>query len=84
VVVLFTVRFNVAPVPTNVPPQLALYHFQLAPAPKLPPVTLKVTVAGPQIVVDDAVAPAGSTETALTVIDVVAVTVPHPPPAAIV
>jgi hypothetical protein len=30
------------PVPTGVPAQLPLYHFQLAPAPRLPPLTLNV------------------------------------------
>ena len=31
-----------APVPINVPPQLPLYHLQLAPVPKEPPVTVNV------------------------------------------
>ena len=31
------VTLIVVPVPTNVPPGLPVYHFQLAPAPKLPP-----------------------------------------------
>ena len=73
-----------APVPTKVPPQLPLYHLQVAPEPKLPPVTLKVTEPGPQSVVADAVAAVGATESELTVMDVVAVTTPHPPPAAMV
>ena len=77
-----TVTFSVAPVPTNVPPQVPLYHFQVPPVPKLPPVTLKVTVAGPQSIAGDAVAPVGSTESELTVIDVVAVTAEQPPAAA--
>ena len=80
--VVLTVTFNVVPVPTKVPPQLPLYHFQVAPAPRLPPVTLKVTVPGPQSVVDDAIAPVGSVDRELTVMDVVAVTAGHPPPAA--
>jgi hypothetical protein len=37
---------------------------------------------GPQSEVEDAVAPVGSTESELTVMDVVAVTAGHPPPAA--
>jgi hypothetical protein len=84
VVVAFTVRLNVAPVPTAVPPQLPLYHLQVAPVPKLPPVTLKVTAPGPQSTDGVAVAAVGSVDSELTVMDVVAVTTPHPPAAAIV
>ena len=31
------------PVPTNVPPQVPLYHFQTAPVPNEPPFTVRVT-----------------------------------------
>ena len=77
-----TVTFNVAPVPTNVPPQLTVYHLQVAPEPKTPPVIPNVTDPGPQSAVEDAVAAVAATETAFIVTDVVAVTTPHPPPAA--
>ena len=80
--VALTVTFNVAPVPTKVPPHVPVYHFQVPPVPKLPPVTLKVTVPEPQSIAGDAVAAAGSTESELTVIDVVAVTAGQPLPAA--
>ena len=80
--VAFTVTFNVAPVPTNVPPQLPLYHLQVAPEPKVPPVIPKVTDPGPQNAVAVDVAAVGATDGALIVTDVVAVTTPHPPAAA--
>ena len=38
------------PVPKNVPPQLAVYHFQLAPVPSEPAVTLRVVEPPAQIV----------------------------------
>ena len=76
--------FSVAPVPTDVPPQLPVYHLHVAPDPSDPPVTLKVMAVGPQSEVEDAVAPVGATESELTVMEVVAVTTPHPPPAAMV
>jgi hypothetical protein len=38
------------PVPTEVPPQLPLYHFQLPPVPVLPPFTLSVVLLPTQIV----------------------------------
>ena len=82
--VAFTVIVMLAPVPTAVPPQVPLYHTHVAPVPKLPPVTLKVTAVGPQSDVEDAVIPAAVTDSELTVIDVVAVTAGHPPPAATV
>jgi hypothetical protein len=33
------------PVPAEAPPQLPLYHFQLAPVPSEPPTTLRVVLA---------------------------------------
>ncbi len=39
------------PVPTDVPPQLPLYHLQLAPVPRLPPVVLSVVLLPLQMVV---------------------------------
>ena len=38
------------PVAKNVPPQLPVYHFQLAPVPSVPPVTLRVVEPPAQIV----------------------------------
>ena len=80
--VLFTVILSVAPVPTKVPPQLPLYHFQLAPLPAEPPTTDKVTAVGPHTVLADAVAPVGAVDNELTTIVAVAITAGHPPPAA--
>ena len=51
--------------PTNVPPQLPLYHFQVAPVPNVPPVCLNVTEVPEQIESGFAlfaVAPVGATE----------------------
>ena len=58
---------NVLPVPTDVPPQEPLYHFQLAPVPKLPPLRLKVVLWPLQIVVVPLMLFVG-TEVSLTVI----------------
>jgi hypothetical protein len=56
-----------APVPAGVPPQLPLYHTQLAPAPRLPPCTLTVVLEPLHILLTVAVAPAGAVDAALTV-----------------
>ena len=82
VVVELTVTFNVAPVPTRVPPQVPLYHLHVAPPPNEPPATLKVTAVGPHTDVAEAFAAVGATESELIVIEVVAVTAGHPPVAA--
>ena len=74
VVVVFTGMVILAPVPTNVPPQLALYHLQLAPVPKAPPTTVKVVEVGPQLATTLLVAPVGATELPLTVIVTVVAT----------
>ena len=60
-VIGFTV--TLVPVPTLVPPQLPLYHFQLPPVPNVPPFTLNTDGRPPHMVVTDAV-------TALTGVDV--------------
>jgi hypothetical protein len=39
-----------APVPANVPPHDDVYHFQLAPVPRLPPLTERVVFLPRQIV----------------------------------
>ena len=51
-----------APVPTKVPPQEPVYHFQAAPLPKEPPTLLKVTEP-PQDGLGLAVALVGATDT---------------------
>jgi hypothetical protein len=54
------------PVPAAVPPQVPLYHFQLAPVPRLPPLTLSVVLLPRQMVVVP-VMPVAGTEVSLTV-----------------
>ena len=68
VVVVFTGMVILAPVPTTVPPQLPLYHLQLAPVPNAPPTTVKVALVGPQLATTLLVAPVGATELPFTVI----------------
>jgi hypothetical protein len=53
---------KLAPVPTNVPPQLTVYHLHEAPVPRLPPVTVKVELPPLQTVPLEAVAPVGAVE----------------------
>ena len=48
------------PVLIAVPPQLPLYHFQLAPVPRLPPLTLNVVLPPRQIVVVPLIEVAGT------------------------
>ena len=55
------------PLPTAVPPQLPLYHCQLAPVPNAPPTTESVVLLPEQIVVAVAEAEVGSVELVLTV-----------------
>ncbi len=55
------------PVPTNVPPQLPLYQFHVAPVPKLPPVTVRVVDDPLQMVVMPEI-PVGATDNDCTVI----------------
>ena len=66
VVVAAGATVTLLPVPTDVPPQLPLYHFQLAPAPRLPPLTLSVVFLPRQIVVVPVIDVAG-TEVSWTV-----------------
>ena len=56
------VMFNEEPVFIAVPPQLPLYHFQLAPVPRLPPLTLNVVVLPRQMVVVPLIDVAGTDE----------------------
>ncbi len=60
VVVAAGATVTLLPVPTDVPPQLPLYHFQLAPAPRLPPLTFKVVFLPRQIVVVPVIEVAGT------------------------
>lgn len=55
------------PLPTDVPPQLPLYHCQLAPVPSEPPTTKRLVLLPGQTVVDVAVAATGAVEGLLTV-----------------
>lgn len=56
------------PVPNKAPPQLPLYHFQLAPVPKLPPLTVRVVLLPEHIVDDVAAILVAAIEVSLTVI----------------
>ena len=49
-----------APVPANVPPHDVVYHFQLAPVPRLPPLTERVVFLPRQIVVEPVIEVAGT------------------------
>lgn len=55
------------PLPSGVPPQVPLYHCQVAPVPNEPPVTVKVELLTGQMVVAVAEINAGAVETGLTV-----------------
>ena len=54
--------------PIEVPPQLPAYHAQLAPAPRLPPVTVRVAVPPGQTEVRLAEVPVGAVDAVFTVI----------------
>ena len=60
VVVVAGATVTLLPVPTDVPPQLPLYHLQLAPTPRLPPLTLNVVFLPRQIVVVPLIEVAGT------------------------
>ena len=64
------VRLRLLPVPADVPPQLPVYHFQLADVPKLPPLTLSVRLPPRQTVElpDDVIELAGADVSPVTVI----------------
>ncbi len=55
-------------VPTNVPPHDPVYHFQLAPAPSVPPLTVRLTVVPGQTTEDEAVILVPGLEVSLTLI----------------
>ena len=54
------------PVPNKVPPQLPEYHVQLAPVPRLPPLTVRVVLPPLQMVVVPVI-PVAAAERLLTV-----------------
>ncbi len=60
VVVAEGATVTLLPVPNVVPPQLPLYHLQLAPVPRLPPLTLKVVLFPRQMVVVPLIKVAGT------------------------
>lgn len=62
---------TLVPVPTYVPPQLPLYHFQTAPAPKLPPDKDNVVEAPLQMVEDVAEIDTAGNDVSLTFMVVV-------------
>ena len=68
VVVTAGLMVKLLPVPTEVPPQLPLYHFQLADVPNVPPFTDKVVLLPLQIVVVVAETEVAGTDVSLTVI----------------
>ena len=61
---MVTVGFKtiIGPDPTFVPPQLPVYHSHVAPVPKVPPATERVTGSPEQIELFDAEEPEGSVE----------------------
>ena len=56
-----------APLPTRVPAQTPVYHFQLAPVPREPPTTLRVVDPPTQKLLLLVVADVGSVEAVFTV-----------------
>ena len=58
---------NELPLPSREPLQLPLYHFQVAPVPKLPPVLVRVVLWPLQIVVALALAEVTGVEVSFTV-----------------
>ena len=60
------------PLPTAVPPQELLYHFQLALLPRLPPFTLRVTLEPLQTESAEAVMDVGAVEKVLILMDLMA------------
>lgn len=69
VVVIVGDTLMLAPVPTAAPPQLPLYHFHVAPVPKLPPLTVKLVELPVQMLLNGAsdVADVGAVDGAETV-----------------
>ena len=66
------VTLMLLPLPTAVPPQELLYHFQSALLPRLPPLTLRVTLEPLQTVSAEAVMDVGAVEKVLILMDLLA------------
>jgi hypothetical protein len=60
VVVAAGATVTLLPVPTDVPPQLPLYHLQLAPLPSEPPIGVRVVLLPLQMVVVPLIEVAGT------------------------
>jgi hypothetical protein len=72
VVVAEGVTLMLLPLPTAVPPQELLYHFQLALLPRPPPFTLRVTLEPLQTESAEAVMDVGAVEKVLILMDLLA------------
>ena len=72
VVVAEGVTLMLLPLPTAVPPQELLYHFQLALLPRLPPFTLRVTLEPLHTESTEALIEVGAAEKVLTLMDLLA------------
>ncbi len=70
VVVTTGLTVKVLPVPAETPPQLPLYHLQVAEVPNTPPFIDKVVLLPLQIVDEVAVAEVAGTDVSLTVMDI--------------
>jgi hypothetical protein len=74
--------FNVLPEPIEVPPHVPAYHFQLAPVPKVPPLTVRTTSVPVQVVSSEALMLLAANESAFSVIILLTQAVlPHIPSA---
>jgi hypothetical protein len=72
VVVAEGVTLILIPLPTAVPPQELLYHFQSALLPRLPPFTLRVTLEPLQTESAEVVMEVGAAENVLTLMNLLA------------
>jgi hypothetical protein len=72
VVVAEGVTLILLPLPTAVPPQELLYHFQSALLPRLPPFTLRVTLEPLQTESAEVVMEVGAAENVLTLMNLLA------------
>ncbi|NBP06100.1 MAG: hypothetical protein EBV15_07785 [Bacteroidetes bacterium] len=66
-VVVFGVTLKLEPVPMEVPLHEPLYHFHVAPVPRLPPDTLTVVLWPLQILLEPAVTELAGTDVSRTV-----------------
>ena len=77
-VVVVGLTLTLLPVPTLVPPQLPLYHFQLPLVPVLPPFTLNVVLAPTHIVLVPVIDVAAFTVSLITTVRLLHGVVLHP------